>query len=70
MGEYYREIDSVENMLRHRAAGFADNPGDNGVNDFESWKEKGVWYKKPYHWRYHRGDFWDRWDGEALQRSA
>lgn len=49
-------------MLRHRAAGFAQNPGDNGVNDFESWKEKGVWYKKPYHWRLHRGRFYE-WDG-------
>jgi thiosulfate reductase / polysulfide reductase chain A len=28
--------------------GFAANPGDNGVVDFESWVEKGVWYKKPY----------------------
>ncbi|EWH01547.1 molybdopterin-dependent oxidoreductase [Halomonas sp. BC04] len=61
-GEYYRELDSVENVLRHRAAGFADNPGDNGVNDFESWKEKGVWYKKPYHWRLERGRFYE-WDG-------
>ncbi|ANB03234.1 molybdopterin-dependent oxidoreductase [Ectothiorhodospira sp. BSL-9] len=63
MGDYYRELDSVENLLRHRAAGFADDPGDNGVNDFESWKEKGVWYKKPYHWRQFRGEFY-AWDGE------
>jgi thiosulfate reductase / polysulfide reductase chain A len=63
IGEYYRELDSVENMLRHRAAGFAEAPGDNGVTDFESWKEKGVWYRKPYHYRYHRGDFY-RWDGQ------
>ncbi len=63
MSEYYAELGDVENMLRHRAAGFADNPGDNGVNDFESWKEKGVWYKKPYHWRYWRGSFWE-WDGD------
>ena len=63
IGEYYHELDSVENMLRHRAAGFAENPGDNGVTDFESWKEKGVWYQKPYHFRYHRGDFY-RWDGQ------
>ncbi|RDB43736.1 molybdopterin oxidoreductase [Halomonas sp. DQ26W] len=61
-GEYYRELDSVENVLRHRAAGFAENPGDNGVNDFESWKEKGVWYKKPYHWRLERGRFYE-WGG-------
>jgi len=61
--EYYQALGDVENILRHRAAGFANNPGDNGVNDFESWKEKGVWYKKPYHWRYWRGAFWE-WDGE------
>ncbi|RLK51534.1 secreted protein [Alkalispirillum mobile] len=63
MADYYAELGDVENMLRHRAKGFADDPGDNGVNDFESWKEKGVWYKKPYHWRYWRGKFWE-WDGE------
>jgi len=64
MGDYYRELGDVENVLRHRAAGFADDPGDNGVDGFESWKEKGVWYRKPYHWRYRRGSFWE-WDGEG-----
>jgi ferredoxin len=34
------------------------DPGDNGVNDFESWKEKGVWYKKPYIWRQVNGTFY------------
>ncbi len=66
-GEYYQRIDSVENLLRHLARGFANDPGDNGVNDFESWKEKGVWYKKPYHWRQHRGVFYE-WDGEGYNR--
>ncbi|MGY6704808.1 molybdopterin-dependent oxidoreductase [Roseinatronobacter sp.] len=64
MGEYYREIDNVENILRHLAKGFEDNPGDNGVNSFESWAEKGVWYKKPYHWHHRRGTFYE-WDGEG-----
>ncbi len=64
MGDYYREIDNVENVLRHRAKGFEDNPGDNGVNSFESWAEKGVWYRKPYHWHHRRGKFYE-WDGEG-----
>lgn len=64
MGEYYKALDSVENVLRHRAKGFEANPGDNGVNSFESWKEKGVWYKKPYHWRQFRGEFYE-WDGRG-----
>ncbi len=64
MGDYYREIDNVENILRHRARGFEANPGDNGVNSFESWAEKGVWYKKPYHWHHRRGKFYE-WDGEG-----
>ncbi|HRQ57172.1 MAG TPA: molybdopterin-dependent oxidoreductase [Azoarcus taiwanensis] len=64
MGEYYKALDSVENVLRHRAKGFEANPGDNGVNSFESWKEKGVWFKKPYHWRQFRGEFYE-WDGRG-----
>ena len=64
MGEYYRELGNVENILRHRAKGFEANPGDNGVNSFESWAEKGVWYKKPYHWHHRRGKFYE-WDGEG-----
>ncbi len=64
MGEYYRQLDSAENVLRHLAEGFRDNPGDNGVNDFESWKEKGVWYKRPYVFRQIRGEFF-KWDGRG-----
>lgn len=63
-GEYYRQLGNTENILRHIAKGFEANPGDNGVNSFETWKEKGVWYKKPYHWRFHRGKFWE-WDGDG-----
>jgi len=67
MADYYKAIDSTENVLRHLAKGFEKDPGDNGVNSFESWKEKGVWYKKPYHWRQWRGDFYE-WDGKGYNR--
>lgn len=66
-GDYYQELGDTENVLRHLAEGFRDNPGDNGVNDFESWKREGVWYKKPYHWRQHRGVFYE-WDGEGYNK--
>jgi thiosulfate reductase / polysulfide reductase chain A len=64
MGEYYKALDNVENVLRHRAKGFEKDPGDNGVNSFETWKEKGVWYKKRYNWRQVRGEFFE-WDGRG-----
>ncbi len=64
---YYRRVDNVENLLRHLAEGFADDPGDNGVDGFESWKEKGVWYRKPRSWKQHRGVFYE-WDGSAYTR--
>jgi thiosulfate reductase / polysulfide reductase chain A len=64
MGEYYRQLDSAENVIRHLAAGFADDPGDNGVDGFDSWVEKGCWYKKPYVYRQVRGEFFE-WDGNA-----
>ncbi len=67
MADYYKAIDSTENVLRHLAKGFEKDPGDNGVNGFESWKEKGVWYKKPYHWRQWRGDFYE-WDGKGYNK--
>jgi len=66
-GDYYRALDTTENFLRHLAAGFRDAPGDNGVTDFESWQEKGVWYRKPYQWRQWRGDFYE-WDGQGYNR--
>ena len=62
MGEYYKALKNSENLLRHLAKGFEKDPGDNGVNGFESWKEKGVWFKKPYLWRQRRGKFYE-WDG-------
>jgi anaerobic selenocysteine-containing dehydrogenase len=67
MGEYYRALGDTENVIRHLAKGFEQDPGDNGVNSFESWKEKGVWYKKPYHWQQRNGAFF-AWDGEAYAR--
>ncbi|MBD5804424.1 Polysulfide reductase chain A precursor [Azoarcus sp. Aa7] len=65
--EYYAKLENVENILRHLAKGFEATPGDNGVNSFESWVEKGVWYKKPYHWRQVRGDFFE-WDGQGWNK--
>ncbi len=67
MGDYYMAMGDSENLLRHLAKGFEQDPGDNGVNSFETWKEKGVWYKKPYHWRQRDGEFYE-WDGEDYGR--
>ncbi len=64
MGDYYKTLDNTENVIRHLAKGFEKDPGDNGVNSFESWKEKGVWYKKRYLWRQIGGDFF-AWDGQG-----
>ncbi len=68
MGDYYRQLDSAENVLRHLAEGFRDQPGDNGVVDFDSWVEKGVWYKKPYLWQQRDGEFYE-WDGQDYANS-
>lgn len=67
MGEYYKALDSTENVIRHLAKGFEKDPGDNGVNSFETWKQKGVWYKKPYLWRQVNGEFYT-WDGKGYHR--
>jgi anaerobic selenocysteine-containing dehydrogenase len=67
MGEYYKKLGDVENVLRHLAKGFEKNPGDNGVNGFESWVEKGVWYKKPYLYRQIDGEFFE-WDGADYRK--
>lgn len=67
MGEYYKALDNTENVIRHLAKGFETDPGDNGVNSFESWKEKGVWYKKRYLWRQIDGDFFE-WDGQGYHK--
>ncbi|MFN3641759.1 MAG: molybdopterin-dependent oxidoreductase [Gemmobacter sp.] len=67
MADYYRALDSAENVLRHLAKGFETDPGDNGVNSWESWVEKGVWYKKPYFWQQRDGVFYE-WDGTDYNR--
>jgi len=67
MGEYYKALKDSENVIRHLAKGFEQNPGDNGVKDFESWKEKGVWYRKPYLWQQRSGEFYE-WDGKAYAK--
>jgi anaerobic selenocysteine-containing dehydrogenase len=67
MGEYYKAMGDSENLLRYLAKGFEQDPGDNGVNSFESWKEKGVWYKKRYLWRLINGDFFE-WDGSGYNK--
>lgn len=67
MGDYWKALKDTDNVIRHLAKGFEASPGDNGVKDFESWKEKGVWYKKPYLWQQVRGDFFE-WDGKAYAK--
>ncbi len=66
-GDYYKALGNTENVIRALATGFAANPGDNGVKDFESWKEKGVWYRKPYHWQQRNGEFFE-WDGKGYNK--
>lgn len=65
--DYFKKLVDAENIVRHMAKGFEANPGDNGVKDFDSWKAKGVWFKKPYHWRQVRGDFFE-WDGKGWNK--
>jgi anaerobic selenocysteine-containing dehydrogenase len=67
MGEYYKALGNSENVIRALAKGFEANPGDNGVKDFESWKEKGVWYRKPYLWQQRNGEFFE-WDGKGYNK--
>lgn len=62
MGEYFTSLGSFDNMLHGIAKGFEKTPGDNGVNSFDSWAEKGAWYKKPYLYRFSNGKFYE-WDG-------
>ena len=68
MGDYYKGVGNTENIVKAMAAGFADNPGDNGVNDFESFKAKGVWFKKPVAYRQVRGEFFE-WDKQTKSHS-
>lgn len=67
MGDYYKALNNTENVIRHLAKGFEKDPGDNGVNSFESWVEKGVWYKKPYIYQQRQGEFYE-WDGKGYNK--
>jgi len=63
------ENDTHRAIIRAMAAGFAEKPGDNGVNDFESFKAKGVWYTKPVLYRQKGGEFYE-WDKETKSHST
>ncbi len=67
-GAYFAKLGNTENMMRELAAGFAEKPGTNGVNGYDSLVEKGVWYKKPYSFRQSGGEFFE-WDGAAKSYS-
>jgi anaerobic selenocysteine-containing dehydrogenase len=62
MAEYYKKLGNTENVIKTLAKGFEKSPGDNGVDSFEKWKEKGFWYRKPYPYRQTGGEFFE-WDG-------
>jgi anaerobic selenocysteine-containing dehydrogenase len=68
MGEYYKKLDNVENIIKQMAKGFEEKPGSNGVNGFESFVQKGCWYKKPYTYRQSGGEFY-MWDGDTKSYS-
>ena len=65
--DYFKKLGTPEAILRALAKGFEANPGDNGVNSYESWVEKGVWYKKVYPWRQIAGEFLE-WDGTDYRK--
>ncbi|KAB2849098.1 MAG: molybdopterin-dependent oxidoreductase [Hyphomicrobiaceae bacterium] len=67
MGDYYKKLENTETVIKYLAKGFEKNPGDNGVKDFASWVEKGVWYKKPYLYRQIEGEFYE-WDGTDYRK--
>ncbi|MGQ0709701.1 MAG: molybdopterin-dependent oxidoreductase [Rhodoferax sp.] len=60
--EYFKKLENTENVVRQLAAGFAEKPGSNGVDGYESFVKKGVWFKKPYGFRQIGGEFFE-WDG-------
>ncbi len=62
--EYYKKIDNTLNIIKWMCEGFKDKPGDNGVVDFETFKQKGVWYRKPYAYLQKDGVFYE-WDGKG-----
>ncbi len=68
MGEYYKQVGSAEKMIKEMAKGFEEKPGSNGVNSYETFVQKGVWFKKPYSYRQAGGEFF-QWDGETKSYS-
>jgi anaerobic selenocysteine-containing dehydrogenase len=62
--EYYKALGNTENIIKQMAKGFEEKPGSNGVNSYETFVQKGVWFKKPYKYRQVRGEFYE-WDSEA-----
>jgi len=68
MGDYYKQVDNTEKMIKEMAKGFEEKPGSNGVNSYETFVQKGVWFKKPYSYRQAGGEFF-QWDGESKSYS-
>ena len=60
--DYFKKLGTTENIVKQMAAGFAEKPGSNGVDGYESFVKKGVWFKKPYGFRQVAGAFFE-WDG-------
>jgi anaerobic selenocysteine-containing dehydrogenase len=67
MADYYKQVGNTENIIKWMCEGFKEKPGDNGVNDFESFKAKGVWYRKPYAYLQAKGVFYE-WDGKGYNK--
>jgi len=67
MADYYKKVDNTENIIKWMCEGFKDKPGDNGVVDFETFKQKGVWYRKPYAYLQKDGVFYE-WDGKGYNK--
>lgn len=63
-GDYYKQLGNTENIIKAMAKGFEEHPGDNGVNSYETFVQKGCWYRKPVAYRQVRGEFF-KWDKEA-----
>ena len=68
MGDYYKQVGNTEKMIKEMAKGFEEKPGSNGVNSYETFVQKGVWFKKPYGYRQAGGEFF-QWDGESKSYS-
>jgi len=66
-GAYYEKIGNTENIVRWMCEGFKDQPGDNGVIDYESFKAKGVWYRRPYAYLQKDGVFYE-WANQSYSK--